>query len=80
MRQTNYATYNAVRVACPFYKGEAARDVRCEGLLRGGALVNHFPTIEAKAAYMRARCYRVKGCEGCPIHRMMTAVWAGREK
>lgn len=67
----SYDTYNAVKAVCPFYKGEDRLDVRCEGLVPGGTLVNRFRFPRPKDRYMLAHCQNMQGYKTCVIHAIL---------
>ena len=78
MSGKNYTNnFRAVKVACPFYKGEEKRAIRCEGVLRGSTLVLYLKSEKRTRAYMASYCHDLDGCKCCPIHRMMMNLYTG---
>lgn len=63
--------YGAARVACPYYQGEDAGTVRCEGVGHSSVTVLHWRGAQRKRAHMDEHCRSIEGCERCPVYQMI---------
>ena len=65
-----YSGYDDAWAKCPYYKGSAAVEVRCEGLECGQCIILRFQSGQRKTAHRKKYCNNVKGWLWCPMARM----------
>lgn len=61
--------YGSAGVKCAFYKSEADRYIRCEGIKDTTQVVLEFRTKQEKADWKEKQCNQV--CPECPIREQI---------
>ena len=62
--------YESISAMCPFYKGEGAHKLICEGVCRGGGIHMTFPSKKELDGHKEKYCYSWKYDE-CPLAKAL---------
>lgn len=66
---SRHSDYRDALAQCPYYKGQDAHNIYCEGLTPFGGIRVFFRREREREKWVRDKCNSIKDCEECPIHR-----------
>ena len=58
---------------CPYYRKSEGKRIVCEGIVNRTTTQISFESPSDKKKYFQNLCCSVKGCEVCPIHKLLEA-------
>lgn len=65
--------YISKEAQCPFYRKEDNGKIYCDGFADGAHLILVFDDADECRLHKRGYCRSIKGCEQCPVHKMLCA-------
>ena len=65
------STWEAKYVKCPFYHGNNANKIVCEGLAKGNTINLVYESQTDRKEYMNNKCKSIEKCRTCPIYKIL---------
>lgn len=70
MKHRNYADKNVV---CPFYRGQEAYKISCEGIQKNSSLTLSFSLPMERKQHCEHYCNSISGFQNCPVAIMLNS-------